>query len=146
MNPSMPSGCNEPKDNDLLNDYKCFLQPGVAVSASPVVRAATNTAEINRDIQDTWSNRQPGRTYDFKTQLEKGKKAEAYFEDLDTLWMFQNRISGFRDVRKDPKYREHDIDYICTLPDGKEIKFEIKGDSTDTGNMFVELCVIVYYL
>ena len=146
MNLSTPSGCNEPKDDALLNNFECFLQPGVAVSTSPVVRTATNTAEINRDIQDTWSNRQPDHIYDFQTQLEKGKKAEAYFEDLANHWITQNRICGFRDVRKDPKYRKHDIDYICTLPDGKEIKFEIKGDSTDTGNMFVELYVPGYTL
>lgn len=146
MNPSIASGCNEPKNNDLLQDFLCLLQPEVTVSAPSSKQKKAELACSQQKVADTWSARQPERIYQFEPQLKKGKKAEAYFEDLAHVWIAQKRICKVEDVREIPCYRREDVDFICTLPNGRVVKFEVKGDSTNTGNMFVESHVPGYTL
>lgn len=83
--------------------------------------------------------------YDFKEQLNIGKLGEEYFEKLCKKSIEDGRMSEFLNVTNDEKYWHKDIDYICTYKNGKRLAFEIKYDTTTTGNIFAETNVNTYY-
>lgn len=84
------------------------------------------------------------RTFNFKTQLEVSKEGEMAF----IRWAEQKKQKGqilyCRDVREDERFQGLDIDFITLNPDGREKTWEIKTDTTDTGNLFAEFAVNTY--
>lgn len=83
--------------------------------------------------------------YDFKEQLNIGKLGEECFEKICKKSIEDGKMSSFLNVTSDEKYWKNDIDYICTYKNGKKLSFEIKCDTTTTGNIFAETNVNTYY-
>lgn len=84
------------------------------------------------------------RIFDFKSQLTVSKEGEAVF----IKWLKQKKARGqirdFLDVRGDSGYQDLDIDFITIAPDGRQKTWEVKTDTTTTGNLFAEFSVNTY--
>lgn len=127
------------KSIDALGPFRCELQPGqagmsCAGSADKTDEASTSTIEEGEKV------------YSFEEKRQEGELAEACFLSFAERWKRQGKIRDYIDVRKNAKYQKEDIDFICVMPDGTKKTYEVKGDFTETGNMFAEYVVPTYHL
>lgn len=107
-----------------------------------VLQPENNIVSLQEDADD--AEEQPDKLYVFDKQNEASKEAEECFICFAMRWKENGIIRDFIDVRENKYYQEQDIDFVCIRPDGTKRTYEVKGDFTETGNMFVEYSVPTY--
>lgn len=94
--------------------------------------------------EDDDDERQPEKVYDFDKQNEVSKEAEEWFLRFASRWKEQGIILDVLDVRENRAYQNMDIDFVCIMADKSKRTCEVKGDFTETGNLFAEYAVPSY--